>query len=200
MSINPIDNEYIKKEEHEEITHSEAWTPINAFFEEYGLVSQQISSYNHFLTQLIQQIVQENNQIIIIPQKQYINTKDSNEEENFKYVFTMGQITVSEKPTFTETDNRTNPLTPHEARIRSLTYEIDVYIDIKREDIIIEENENSEIKETIRETIESPKFKLCKIPVMVKSKFCALNGVPESLISSEYKECTYDQGGYFIVN
>lgn len=40
---------------------------------------------------------------------------------------------------------------------------------------------------------------ICKIPVMVRSSFCALNSVDDNE-KTEMKECLYDQGGYFIIN
>lgn len=55
-----------------EINQEDAWTVIRAYFKQHGLVSQQISSYNQFVMQAIQQIVVENGEIQIPVEPQYI--------------------------------------------------------------------------------------------------------------------------------
>ena len=39
-----------------------------------------------------------------------------------------------------------------------------------------------------------------KIPVMVRSQFCQLRNISDKEIVKNAKECTFDQGGYFIIN
>ena len=51
----------------EDITSNDAWNVITSYFEEHGLVSQQIGSFNQFLDSNIQEIINENNLISIIP-------------------------------------------------------------------------------------------------------------------------------------
>lgn len=41
---------------------------------------------------------------------------------------------------------------------------------------------------------------LGRIPVMIRSSFCQLKGLSDSEIVKNAKECTFDQGGYFIIN
>ena len=47
----------IEEELNSEITDQDSWLVINKFFEENGLVSQQIMSYNNFMKSTIQDIV-----------------------------------------------------------------------------------------------------------------------------------------------
>lgn len=54
-----------------EITQEDAWAVIKSYFEQHGLVSQQISSFDRFLSYTIQDIVTENNKISVQPEKQY---------------------------------------------------------------------------------------------------------------------------------
>jgi DNA-directed RNA polymerase II subunit RPB2 len=54
-----------------EITQEDAWAVIKSYFEQHGLVSQQISSFDRFLSYTVQDIVTENSTISIIPEKQY---------------------------------------------------------------------------------------------------------------------------------
>ena len=44
-----------------------------------------------------------------------------------------------------------------------------------------------------------PNVLLCELPIMLKSDLCILNGKNNNELK-ELKECTYDPGGYFIVN
>jgi hypothetical protein len=53
------------------ITQNDTWEVINAFFSENGLVSQQVNSFNHFLFNTIQDIVEEVGRIVIKPERQY---------------------------------------------------------------------------------------------------------------------------------
>lgn len=58
-------------EDEDEITQEDAWAVIKSYFEQHGLVSQQISSFDRFLSYTVQDIVAENSVISIIPEKQY---------------------------------------------------------------------------------------------------------------------------------
>lgn len=55
----------------EQITEQDSWRVIESFFEENGLVSQQITSFNDFLQNTLQDIVNEVGNIKIFPNKQY---------------------------------------------------------------------------------------------------------------------------------
>lgn len=74
---------------------------------------------------------------------------------------------------------------PDEARIRDLTYETTVCVDV-------------ECITTCNKTSKSqyyPKVNLFSIPVMLHSSLCHLRYTPVS----ETKECEYDMGGYFVI-
>jgi DNA-directed RNA polymerase II subunit RPB2 len=53
--------------EAEEITDKDSWKVISAFFNQHGLVSQQIGSFNQFVHKNIQEIIDENKLISIEP-------------------------------------------------------------------------------------------------------------------------------------
>ena len=55
----------------DEITQEDAWAVIRAYFDQHGLVSQQISSFDRFLSYTVQDIVTENNTISIQPELQF---------------------------------------------------------------------------------------------------------------------------------
>lgn len=54
-----------------EITQEDAWAVIRSYFDQHGLVSQQISSFDRFMNYTIQEIVGELSTIEVQPEKQY---------------------------------------------------------------------------------------------------------------------------------
>lgn len=107
-------------EENDEITQEDAWAVITSFFEEKGLVRQQLDSFNEFVSNTIQEIIDENNEIIVKPEAQYYQADDGEEREEKEYKIKFGQIYLS-KPLVTEADDDTSTMFPKEARLRNLT-------------------------------------------------------------------------------
>ncbi|PIN86045.1 hypothetical protein COV19_06855 [Candidatus Woesearchaeota archaeon CG10_big_fil_rev_8_21_14_0_10_44_13] len=147
---------------------------IKSYFAENSLVASDIESFNNFLEKELQQIVEENKDIepTIIPHN----------VEEFK--IKIDKIWV-EKPTITEADGSKKNIYPIDARLRKLSYSAPCFIDV-----------SAHINGVQREMFTT---QICSIPIMLKSKFCHLNGLSrEELI--EKGEDPDDPGGYFIVN
>lgn len=188
-----MDEEIDFDNEDEEITQEESWIVISNYFEKHGLVSQQIGSFNQFLENNIQEVVSENKDIAVVPDKKYQTTEDV---RDFKYEIQFGQLWVSSAPYFKESDDAFSRISPNEARIRHLTYESDLLLDITCTSKVIDSNGNETI--TDEPQILKKNF-IGKVPIMVRSKFCSLYDKNE-IQRIDVKECTYDQGGYFIIN
>lgn len=60
-----------ENEEDEEITQEDAWAVISAYFEEKGLVRQQLDSFDEFIQNTMQEIVDESANIEIRPESQH---------------------------------------------------------------------------------------------------------------------------------
>lgn len=58
-------------DEEEEITQEDAWAVISAYFEEKGLVRQQLDSFDEFIQNTMQEIVDESAEIEIRPESQH---------------------------------------------------------------------------------------------------------------------------------
>jgi DNA-directed RNA polymerase II subunit RPB2 len=58
-------------EQQEEITQDDAWAVISAYFEEKGLVRQQLDSFDEFIQNTMQEIVDESADIEIRPESQH---------------------------------------------------------------------------------------------------------------------------------
>ena len=181
--------------EEENMTQEDVWAVIGSYFEEHGLVSQQISSFNNFLTSTVQEVVNEQATMTITPDCQYDSRKEDGHD--LKYEIHLGNVKVNDKPTITENDYQTNFLAPFDARIRNLTYETEMKImmkclckvkDPQTQEYIIDEDETQE-----------EEISIGKCPVMLRSKFCTLSQATDTQRVRDYKECKYDQGGYFII-
>ena len=86
---------------------------------------------------------------------------------------------------------------PNEARLRNFTYASNIHVTITfkaRERL-------GEGLTMIREYPERSihKVNMGKLPIMVGSSICVLNA-NTGLRRSDYEECEYDEGGYFIIN
>ena len=90
----------------------------------YPLVSHQLDSYREFLRTYIPNIIRSNNPINMI--------KTQNDKIVFKIEIEIGhndQIYV-DRPIIME-NNKDILLTPNEARLRNLTYQTNIYADVK---------------------------------------------------------------------
>lgn len=180
-------------EQDDEIAQEDAWAVISAFFEEKGLVRQQLDSFNEFVSNTMQEIIDESNEIVVRPENQYNAGLDRDEMEEKEYKIKFGQIYLS-KPVVTEQDDESTSLFPKEARLRNLTYCAPMYIDIEK--IVSTKTLEGDVSE---EREKYDKVFLAKVPIMLRSRFCSLYDLTEHELS-DLGECPYDQGGYFIIN
>ncbi|CAX44408.1 DNA-dependent RNA polymerase II component, putative [Candida dubliniensis CD36] len=183
----------------EPITQEDCWTVITSFFQEKGLVSQQLDSFDEFVETSIQELVWEDSHLILDQPAQHTSEKD---HENKRYEITFGKIYIS-KPSQTEGDGSTHAVFPQEARLRNLTYSSPLYVDMtskvfKSDDNKRKDNELEWIQEEPDKDTETKVF-LGKVPIMLRSKFCMLRDLAEHEFY-ELKECPYDMGGYFVIN
>ncbi len=147
---------------------------IQKYFEEKKFVESNIQSFNWLMEKGLQEVIEENKDAepAIIPHN----------IEKFKIRF--GRITIG-KPEITEADGSKRPIYPMEARLRKISYhapinlEVSTYInDVQRENFIAE---------------------VGKMPIMLKSKYCHLDGLSREELFKHGEDPT-DPGGYFIVN
>ena len=178
---------------HSKITEEDSWEVVNAFFGENGLVSQQINSFNSFISNTIQEIVEEAGKIVVKPTKQYRPGRlAAFEGKTHEMIFE--QLHVYHHPTFRDRDRHYYNITPHEARLRDLTYESELYMDVRYLNYSYDEN----CEKVIQNNEAAKRIPIGKIPLMVRSQYCVLSkmGTEERVQSGE---CSQDQGGYFII-
>ncbi len=147
---------------------------LKKFFEEQSFVKSDIESFNYFLDNELNSIIDENREVLptIIPPN----------VDEFKIRFDNVRIT---KPEITEADGSVRKIYPMEARLRKLTYAAPMYITV-----------SAHINGAQRESFET---QIGSLPVMLKSKVCHLNKLSKEELM-QHGEDPDDPGGYFIIN
>ncbi|MBW2963240.1 DNA-directed RNA polymerase subunit B'' [Candidatus Woesearchaeota archaeon] len=147
---------------------------VKKYFERQKFLESSIKSFNNFIEKGMQEVVDENKEAepTIIPH---------NIE---KFVIKFGKIWV-EKPEITEADGAKRNIFPIEARLRKISYSAPIMVEV-----------SAHVNDVQRESFVA---QIGRIPIMLKSKYCHLNGLSrEDLI--KYGEDPDDPGGYFIIN
>ncbi|ORY91332.1 DNA-directed RNA polymerase II subunit RPB2 [Syncephalastrum racemosum] len=184
----------------EPITQEDCWVVITAFFDEKGLVRQQLDSFDEFVQNTMQELVDENSNLVL----QHVG---GDGDITKRYIIDFGQIFLS-KPTMTEADGSTQPMFPQEARIRNLTYASPLYVEMsQRTQIAAPQDPLNPVKnpndlftdENTTDQTPMSKVFIGKVPIMLRSSYCILHGMAESQMH-ELGECSYDMGGYFVIN
>ncbi len=154
-----------------ELLGKDKWKLMKAYLGEMGLVRQHIDSYDEFIENGLQAIIDEIGEIPI-----------EIEEQPFK--IKLGKIEVG-SPRVTEVDGSERKIYSIEAHIRNLTYAAPLYLEMTP--IIGDREGDTEITY------------IGDFPVMLKSKICPLSNLShEELVN--IGEDPLDPGGYFIVN
>nr|MDO8119603.1 DNA-directed RNA polymerase subunit B [Candidatus Sigynarchaeota archaeon] len=153
----------------------EVWDLLQAFFEEKGLVRQHLDSYNDFIENQLQDIVDDVGEVLPdIP--------------GFQIKFKRIKI---DKPQIREADGALKEITPYQARVRDLTYAADIKLEMIA--INIDERTQSPQEE------EPEEIFIGRMPIMLKSLRCPMSEMKESQLIG-IGEDPLDVGGYFIIN
>ncbi|ROV89695.1 hypothetical protein VSDG_08119 [Cytospora chrysosperma] len=227
------ENDYEDNEEEYEddaITAEDCWTVISSFFAKKGLVSQQIDSFDEFVTTTVQNLIDEYS-TVSLDQKLPV-TDEADAIRSRRYEIKFGHVLVT-RPTVTEGDGQVKSLLPYECRDRNLTYSAPLYVRITKTVKVAKEvsvpydemdpdqrqhyEETQERPTTIvwdEETSEDPKEKEKKKDSPEHLRDMIYIGKLPIMVKSQIchlrgeddnglfvlNECPYDQGGYFIIN
>ncbi len=149
------------------------WPVIEAFFDHYGLVGQHLDSFNRFVREELQEVVNSIAQL---------NPKVEG------YTVQLGRITI-ESPTVREADGSEHALYPNEARIRNLTYASKLFLEctpVRKEG-------------SVTTRLETLRIYIGNLPIMLRSEKCLLHDMSEEELI-QHCEDPKDPGGYFIIN
>lgn len=172
------------------------WKVINLLFGQdktsigKTLIAHQIESYNDFINNKMEQIIQGFNRIEILHKYQ-------TSTEDFKYNIKLDVKNPRLlKPVIVEKDGSTKIMTPSEARQRNFSYSSVLNVDIDIETTWY--NEDNEYEHSSKKI---KNVNIGKIPIMIGSKYCVLSNMEDKYVSSnKMAECSYDPGGYFVIN
>lgn len=148
---------------------------LRAYFDAHGAVRHQIESFDHFADSVLQRIIQESSDV-------------STEHDGKLHRFRFGKVTIP-RPTTRESSGFVRTVQgPAEAMPRNLTYASAVLVDVN---YTITDCDSGALlqDDTYREVV------LCKLPIMVRSRYCYLSGR-----AADMSCCAFDSGGYFVIN
>jgi len=156
---------------YDEPSPSDFWSVLEVFFKEVGLARQHLDSYNEFVEQGLQKIVDELKEInITLPEAQYS--------------IRLGKVSIG-PPRVIESSGAPHEIFPLEARLRNLSYSAPVFLEM------------SEVREG---RVHPPeKVHIGDLPVMLKSKICNLSQLAPHELAAKGED-PLDPGGYFIIN
>jgi len=150
---------------------SKYWTVIQDMLVREGISKQHLNSFDEFLENGLQQIINEVASIDI-------------ENAEYPYKIKLGKIRL-QKPRMTELDGSITNTTPAEARLRNVSYVAPFMLEAS----VVEDGK----------TLETKFIHIGDIPVMIKSHACVLHHMQEQKLI-DHGEDPYDPGGYFIIN
>ncbi|THH28177.1 hypothetical protein EUX98_g6005 [Antrodiella citrinella] len=150
-------------------TVKDKWLLLPAFLKVKGLVKQHIDSFNYFVDVDIKNILKANNKV----------TSDVDPRFWLKYT----DIAVG-FPDRTDADAIDKNVTPHECRLRDITYGAPILVTIQYT--------------RGRSVVRRANVNIGRLPIMLKSNKCALAGRTEAQLA-RMTECPLDPGGYFVV-
>jgi DNA-directed RNA polymerase beta subunit len=151
-----------------------SYSLLKKYFEDNSLVKANIESFNNFIEVELKAIIDENKIIepTIIPPN----------VDEFK--IRLDNVWVT-KPEITEADGSKRNIYPVEARLRKLSYSAPMFLEV-----------SAHVNGVQRESFIT---QIANLPIMLKSKYCHLNGLNRDELI-KYNEDPDDPGGYFIIN
>ncbi|XP_051129434.1 DNA-directed RNA polymerases IV and V subunit 2 [Andrographis paniculata] len=173
-----------------------------AFFDEYGLISHQINSYNDFVRHGIQKVFDSFGEILVEPG--YDPSKKNGDWRRGSIKF--GKVTL-EKPRFWPGEKFQSvdgarvdlELYPRHARLQNMTYscriKVMVHVEIYEESFGRSDKFQTGTETGVAKTEVTSfdkELMFGRLPIMVNSDLCWMN-------TSEKRDCEFDQGGYFVI-
>lgn len=160
-----------------EVSEDIAWKLVREYLDQKdGLVHHQISSFNDFINVGIQDVIENENTIHV-------------DHPSYSYTLTFSNPTVG-LPSVIESNRTLKALYPSGCRLRDLTYESPLFVDI-------EENLKLTSTQRIKKTSHK-RVLIANIPIMLRSSHCRLSSMSKAE-RVKHDECKWDRGGYFVI-
>ena len=153
------------------ISSNKYWTVIQDMLVREGVSKQHLNSFDEFLENGLQEIINEVAEIDI-------------ENAEYPYKIKLGKIKL-QRPRMTELDGSITNINTAEARLRNVSYVAPFMLEAS----VVEDGK----------ILETKFIHIGDIPVMAKSAACILVRMAESKLI-DHGEDPNDPGGYFIIN
>lgn len=147
-------------------------TLLQAFRSKKGFAKYQVESFNHFIDDRIQEVIDE------------IGTIEPESDRLGEFEVELGEVRVGE-PSVKEADGSLREILPQEARLRGISYAAPIFLEMTTKG-------EGEVK-------EQKEVKIGEMPIMIRSDKCPLSDMNEEELI-EAGEDPDDIGGYFIIN
>lgn len=190
-----------------EISDEKFWRIFKSHYQQHGVARHQIETFDDFLENGIQRILQEEPDIVV-------------ERGDLRYSVSFSDPYIPEPEVVEDGLVRFRDRNPAEARMRNLTYESNIYVNVteytqnlKKNTISKELPEPHTLTTEERHTVyedylnrfDEPSVKthyrvpLAKIPIMLHSSRCRLRNMSDDELI-ENGEDIKDRGGYFVIS
>jgi len=172
----------------------------------YPFTHHQINSFDQFVGTDIPAIIKAANPILLLQQR--IGTSD---EFSYKVEIFIGGLEgdkfyIGTPSLSLKEGQEVRVLYPNEARLRNLTYASSVEADITIRVTFVRPNPSGKLeKQIVLLDSQDPKYSylshlpLFQLPIMLHSRYCLLHDKPNIFLKT-VGECSYDYGGYFIID
>lgn len=182
---------------------------INRYFktQAYPYTRHHIESYDQFLGQDLPAIIAARNPIQLLQSQIGTTGIYAYRAEIYVGGLTGQRLYIGTPSVSLKDSEEIRLLYPNEARLRNLTYAAVVEADIVIKLTLAKQQSSGPpiMTEILMDPAENPttygylaRFPLCKIPIMLHSRYCVLHSKPQAFLR-EAGECVYDYGGYFII-
>nr|CAD1830400.1 unnamed protein product [Ananas comosus var. bracteatus] len=173
-----------------------------AFFNDWGLISHQINSYNEFIAHGLQDLFDSLGEITVEPG--YDPSKKGGSAWRHATI-SFGKVSL-EKPVFwsgkNDYEEECLKLTPRHARLQNMTYSSQMKVEVRvqvysheKSDKAKSGKDQSGKDQSVHKRVwadEKKEITIGRLPVMVRSNLCWLNTLGKS-------DCLFDSGGYFLI-
>ncbi|KAG2700336.1 hypothetical protein I3843_07G225000 [Carya illinoinensis] len=184
-SIHDLDQEFLKRF---------CKKAAMSFFNEYGLISHQINSYNDFIENGLQKVFDSFGEIIVEPG--FDPSKKGESEWRYASV-RFGKVSL-DQPSFWGGE-KDNDMFPRHARLQNMTYsskmKVKIHVQVYTQKLVRSDKFKTGKDQYIdRDVIneDNRDITIGRIPVMVKSELCRMK-------RAEKRDCEFDNGGYFLI-
>jgi DNA-directed RNA polymerase II subunit RPB2 len=175
------------------LTNEDVFLVGDAEIDDKGLVHHHISSVNDLYGIGIPQIITQVFKLEFVIKDIRRNTP---EEENIDHVIVkinFSDVNINKPTMINYSSGKEEILFPSVALLKEKTYKSTLRVNVNIEAIAVLKNGNNIVK---KNTVKN--FKLCKIPIMVKSNWCNTHNLTKENLNQLHEDPT-DPGGYFII-